>query len=148
MMKKFQFTLNKLLIFKEQILKKEKNELASLRAQQQAAVNERDKLEAEMHLRNSEFIQKTAAGMSAQEMISEKGYLSYLVNQIRIYENTIIALGAKIDKQLSNVIEANKEVSSLEKLEEKQYEQYKKDVQKSEELFIDEYVTNSSFYKN
>ena len=39
----------------------------------------------------------------------------------------------------------HKEVSSLEKLEEKQLEEYKFKVQKAEEQFISEYVMNSTY---
>ena len=53
----------------------------------------------------------------------------------------------KIKFQTKVVVEANKDVSSLEKLEDKQREEYNFKVAKAEEQFIEEYVSNSVYYK-
>ena len=51
----------------------------------------------------------------------------------------------KVQRQLSVVIEATKEVSSLEMLEGKQLEEYNFKAAKAEDQFIAEYVTNSTY---
>lgn len=53
----------------------------------------------------------------------------------------------EIEKQLEAVIDATKEVSKLEKLEEHQIEEYKAAEQKENELFIEEFVSNSDWRK-
>ena len=75
-----------------------------------------------------------------------KGYHQSLRMQIKELENSIEEMEKKVQRQLGVVIDATKEVSSLEKLEEKQLEEYKFKVQKAEEQFISEYVMNSTYH--
>ena len=74
-----------------------------------------------------------------------KGYHQSLSAQIKELEASIEKMEVKVQRQLSVVIEATKEVSSLEKLEDKQLEEYNFKVAKAEEQFIAEYVTNSTY---
>lgn len=53
----------------------------------------------------------------------------------------------EIEAQLQTVIEATKEVSKLEKLEEHQIEEYRAAEQKETELFIEEFVSNADWRK-
>ncbi len=74
-----------------------------------------------------------------------KGYHQSLSAQIKELEASIQTMETKVQRQLSVVIEATKEVSSLEKLEGKQLEEYNFKAAKAEEQFIAEYVTNSTY---
>ena len=145
-MKRFEFSLNKLLGYKQQILGKEKNDLANLRKQQQQAIDEKEELAQKLKYSNEEFLIRANCGMSSQHIVLEKCYLNSLSDKIRRLEENILLLDLHIEKQLGVVVEATKEVSSLEKLEEKQLDEYTKKEQKAEEKFIEEFVSNSSFY--
>lgn len=147
-MKKFKFTLEKLKGYKEQIKKREENTLAALRAEQAQAAAERKRLQQELDERNARFIEESATGMSAQKVITDKSFMSYVIEQIKKKDKEIGELGIKINKQLLVVIEATKEVTTLEKLEEKQLEEYKFKAQKADEAFIEEYVNNREHTKN
>ena len=59
----------------------------------------------------------------------------------------ILMQNRKIEAQLQNVIEATKEVSKLERLEEHQLEDYKAAEQKETEMFIEEFVSNADWRK-
>jgi flagellar FliJ protein len=59
----------------------------------------------------------------------------------------IIAKDTEVQRQLAIVIAATQEVSTLEKLEEKQLEEYRKAAQHEDELFIEEFVQNADFRK-
>ena len=146
-MKRFQFTLSKLLSFKEQVLKREKNDLANLRLQQQQAIDEKNRLILRVQELSAAYTLRVSEGMTPQRIVLEKAYINQLLEQIRMLEKSIVFLGERIEKQLGVVVEATKEVSSLEKLQEKQLEAYTKAVQKEEEIFISEYVSNSAFYR-
>ena len=63
------------------------------------------------------------------------------------HRHKILMKQREIETQLNNVVSATQEVSKLENLEEHQLEDYKMAVQKEEELFIDEFVTNSDWRK-
>lgn len=144
-MKRFQFTLAKLLGYKQQVLDREKNSLAHLRRQQQQLADQKAELEQRLNISNSEFCIKSAKGMTVVQIAIFKDYLKSLCEQIKELEAAIEEFEQKIQKQLAVVIEATKEVSSLEKLEDKQLEEYNFKVQKADEKFIEEYVNNSAY---
>jgi flagellar FliJ protein len=147
-LKKFKFSLDKLKSFKEQIKKREENTLASLRAEQLDKLHEKEELLRELDRRNAEFIRKSEIGMTAMEMVTEKGFISYILDSIKAKDKEISVLSAKINKQLIVVTEASREVQTLEKLEEKQFDEYKFKERKADEAFIDEYVGNRRHYGN
>lgn len=139
--------MDKLKGYKEQVLSKEKGDLAALRAQQAKYAAEQAKVQAELDEANEEFLRKSGSGMSIMEMTLFKEYLNSLSDQIRELERKIQLEEEKIKFQTKVVVEANKDVSSLEKLEDKQREEYNFKVAKAEEQFIEEYVSNSVYYK-
>lgn len=147
-MKKFKFSLDKLKSYKEQIKKREENTLAALRAEQLEKLHEKEELLKELDRRNAEFIRKSEIGMTAMEMVTEKGFISYILDSIKAKDKEISVLSAKINKQLMVVTEASREVQTLEKLEEKQFDEYKFKERKADEAFIDEYVGNRRHYGN
>lgn len=144
-MKRFEFSLNKLMGYKKQVLDREKNDLAYLRRQQQQMLDEKSELEARLTSSNNEFCQKSGVGMTVLQITMFKSYHQSLSQQIKELEASIEKMEEKVQKQLGVVIEATKEVSSLEKLEEKQLEEYNFTVAKQEEQFISEYVMNSTY---
>ena len=147
-MKKFKFSLDKLKSYKEQIKKREENTLAALRAEQLEKLHEKEELLKELDRRNAEFIRKSEKGMTAMEMVTEKGFISYILDSIKAKDKEISVLSAKINKQLMVVTEASREVQTLEKLEEKQLDEYRFKERKADEAFIDEYVGNRRHYGN
>lgn len=144
-MKRFEFSLNKLMGYKQQVLDREKNDLAHLRRRQQQYIDEKRALEDKLRRSNEEFCMKSSAGMTVMQLTAFKGYHHSLSSQIKELELSIANMEEKVQKQLGVVIEATKEVSSLEKLEDKQLEEYNFKVAKAEEQFIEEYVTNSTY---
>lgn len=147
-MKKFKFSLDKLKSYKEQIKKREENTLAALRAEQIEKLHEKEELLKELDRRNAEFIRKSEKGMTAMEMVTEKGFISYILDSIKAKDKEISLMTAKINKQLIVVTEASREVQTLEKLEEKQFDEYKFKERKADEAFIEEYVGNRRHYGN
>ena len=147
-MKRFEFSLNKLKGYKQQVLDREKHDLAHLRRQQQQYIDEKTSLEEKLRISNSEFCKKSAQGMTIMQVTTFKGYHQSLSEQIKELEKSIESMEVKVQKQLGVVIEATKEVSSLEKLEEKQLEEYNFRVAKADEQFIEEYVNNSTHQAN
>lgn len=139
--------MDKLKGYKEQVLSKEKGDLAALRAQQAKYAAEQAKVQAELDEANEEFLRKSGSGMTIMEMTLFKEYLNSLSDQIRELERKIQLEEEKIKFQTKVVVEANKDVSSLEKLEDKQREEYNFKAAKAEEQFIEEYVSNSVYYK-
>lgn len=131
--------------YKKQVLDREKNSLAHLRMQQQQMQEEKEKLEATLKRSADEYRELSGKGITVMQITMFKSYHQSLRMQIKELENSIEEMEKKVQRQLGVVIDATKEVSSLEKLEEKQLEEYKFKVQKAEEQFISEYVMNSTY---
>ena len=144
-MKRFEFSLNKLMNYKQQVLDREKNDLAHLRRQQQQLMDEKQELEERLRSSNEEFCEKSGVGMNVIQITMFKSYHQSLTQQINDLQSSIVEMEVKVQNQLNNVIEATKEVSSLEKLEDRQLEDYKFRSAKEEERFISEYVMNSTY---
>lgn len=144
-MRRFEFSLNKLKGYKEQVLEVEKNSLAQLRSRQQQMMDEQSELREKLRLSNEEFCVKSGQGMTVLQITMFKGYHQSLSQQIKELEKSIEQMEVKVQKQLKVVVAATQEVSSLEKLEEKQLEEYKFMAAKEEERFISEYVMNSTY---
>ena len=143
-MKRFEFSLNKLMGYKKQVLDREKNNLAHLRMQQQQMQEEKDRLEAKLKRSADEYRELSGKGITVMQITMFKGYHQSLRMQIKELENSIEDMEKKVQKQLGVVIDATKEVSSLEKLEEKQLEEYKALEQKENEQFIEEFVSGAA----
>ena len=112
-MKKFNFTLQSLKKYDDQVLDSEKSILGRLRA-------ELAEMQSELDAKAAEY----------EQSIDIKGLMAHKREEI--------------ENPLQKVIAATKEVSTLEKLEEKQLEEYRYASQKEQEQIIEEFVTNGS----
>ncbi len=147
-MKRFDFTLGKLLDYKDQVLSKEKNDLAGLRSQKVSLEEEIADLEGKLSLSGEEYSVRAAEGMSVNDIVMFKNFHTALMRQINEKQTALKRLEEDISHQLAVVVQASKDVNSLEKLKEKQLEEYKFNLNKSEERFIEEYVSSASLRGN
>lgn len=143
-MKKFQFTLQKLMDYREQELDRQKNTLNALRGElnkiEAAAADLRRKVFAE----STELERVCTQGAQAYEISVRKRYIVTLQQEIHMREAQAVQKRQEIDAQLGIVVEATKDVKTLEKLEEKQLEEYRALENKENEQFIEEFVSNAS----
>lgn len=147
-MKKFKFTLESLKKYNEQILDSEKNTLGRLRAEyadMQKALEAKG-LEYEEAIEKLEELMRS--GTNVMRVSLHKRYIASLQQDMYRIRAEMAAKDEQIQHQLQKVVDATKEVSKIEKLEEKQIEQYKYEEQKESELFIEEFVSNSTFREN
>ncbi|NMA79248.1 MAG: FliJ family protein, partial [Clostridiales bacterium] len=128
------------------ILKTEENELGRRRKKVIALQEEKAMLEGKVEQCNGEFRQRAMNAVTPQEIKVAKGYIATLQENIREIDRQILNAQDRVEQQIQVVVEATKEVSSLEKLEEGQLDEYNKMTMKQEELFIEEFVSNSNFY--
>lgn len=141
-MKKFNFTLQSLKRYNDQVLSGEKSVLGRLRAElaeQQALLDEKT---AEYEQSIIKLNSLVSEGTTAMRLSLHKKYVSSLQQDIYRIKAQMAQKREEIEIQLEKVVEATKEVSKLEKLEEKQLEEYRYTAQKEEELRIEEFVSN------
>ena len=142
-MKKFKFSLDSVLSYKQQVLDALKGEHAAILAQirEQEAV-----LEAvwqEYRDCNEEFRQRKAEGMTITDAMLYQNGLRALERDIQRETEKLESLRKKEEKKRQEVVDAKIDTSSIEKLREHKLEDYNKAVQKAEENLIDEFVSSA-----
>ena len=148
-MKKFTFRLEPVLKYKSDILEALKNEYAV------AAKNVFEQMEIVNSLKNEEellvlkFNSKKIEGLTIAEATIYESFIIKQNKQIKLETSKLDHLRKIEDEKREKMIEAKKEMLSIEKLKDIKVEEYKKEVQKQSELFIEEFVSSESLkHKN
>lgn len=146
-MKKFQFTLQKLMDFRQQELDRQKNTLSALQADLQRIYQEKEELIRQVEQSSEDLEIICRQGAQVFEISVRKRYIVSLQQEIHARDFSAARKQEEINKQLGVVVEATKDVRTLEKLEEKQLEEYKAAATKENEQFIEEFVSGQSIRK-
>lgn len=88
-----------------------------------------------------EFRDNRMSGMKICDIHTYENYLEALGIKIKKKYEELAKLQEKEEAKRNEVVEAKKETSSIDKLKEKKFKEYEKEVQKEEEQFIEEFVT-------
>ncbi|MGX8702388.1 flagellar export protein FliJ [Caproiciproducens sp.] len=139
-MKKFAFSLEKVLGFKQQTLDVKKNELALLQVKLTELEKEIYVLNDQFTATNRKMLEELQKGLSAGDMLIYKTYFNTLNQKILHLIDQKKQLLDIIAQKKADIVAVNSEISGLEKLRDKQLTEYLKQIQKSEELAMDEYV--------
>ncbi len=143
-MKKFRFSLQKLMDFREQELDRQKNTLSMLQADLRRIQEAREVLLDKVDEQSEQLDRVCRLGAVASEIAMRKRYIVTLQQEIHLKEQQTLLKQQEIEKQLGVVVEATKDVKTLEKLEEKQLEEYNHQVGKENEQFIEEFVSGQT----
>lgn len=143
-MKKFQFTLQKLMDFRQQELDRQKNTLSALQAELQRIYQEKEELIRRVEESSQDLEIICRQGAQAFEVSVRKRYIVSLQQEIHAHDASAAMKQQEINKQLGVVVEATKDVRTLEKLGEKQLEDYRAAANKENEQFIEEFVSGQS----
>lgn len=143
-MKKFQFTLQKLKDFRGQELDRQKNSLAVLQGDLKRIEESRAELLEKVEIQSRELEKICSSGAAVYDIAVRKRYIVTLQQEIHLREQQAVLKQQEIEKQLGVVVEATKDVKTLEKLEEKQLEEYKMSANKENEQFIEEFVSGQT----
>ena len=143
-MKKFQFTLQKLMDFRQQELDRQKNTLSALQADLQRIYAEKEQLIKQVEEFSAELETVCRQGAQAFEISVRKRYIVTLQQEIHAKDTSAARKQEEINKQLGVVVDATKDVRTLVMLEEKQLEDYKAAANKENEQFIEEFVSGQS----
>ena len=140
-MKKFRFSLETVLNYREQMLVAVKAEHASalLKVRQQEDVI--DNLVKEFDDINNQYRQKKMTGMTIADAMSFDIMLRAQERKIDYEKNILVKLKHDEEEKRERVRQAKTDKATIEKIKENKYNQYKKAIQKNEEQFIDEFVS-------
>ena len=142
-MKKFRFSLDTVLDYKQQVLD-------SLRAEHGAILTQvREQEEAveaawqSYRQCDGEYRQRKAEGITITDAMVYQNGLRVLERDIQRETEKLEALRRKEEKKRQEVVDAKIDTSSIEKLKEHKLEDYHKAEQKAEEVLIDEFVSSA-----
>lgn len=142
-MKKFQFSLSRMQDFKNQILDKEKNLLGQLKRNQLDLETQIESLIRKQNILGRQLTEEQSRGTTAAKLLSYSAQIENIRMQLKQLhidlENAIV----EVDCQTKVVVAASQEVSSLDKLKERQWEEYRLEEARSNETAMLEYVTVS-----
>ena len=141
-MKKLKFSLDTVLSYKQQVLGVLQGEHAQAVAKVRAQEALLESLWQEYRECNEEYRQRASEGLPITEALMYQSGLRASELEIQRESERLEQLRIQADKKREEVVEAKKETSSIEKLKEKKLDAYQKAVAKSDELFIEEFVSS------
>lgn len=123
-MKSFQFSLARMRSYKEQVLEKEKTALRQLQAEKAKIEVDIENLLNHRKIREEEF-KNSKSGLMANELMLYKFHAENTRLQLNNLYEELKRAEARVDAQIKVVVNASQEVSGLDKLREKQLEEYR-----------------------
>ena len=141
-MKKFYFALDTVLNYKEQVLENLQGQHARIIAERVECERGIEALEQEQQECMDELEEKKLQGIGIIDMQTYDRFLTSLRRKIERERQRLAEILIREERKREEVVEAIKETASITKLKEKKRAQYDKEVQKADEQFIDEFVSN------
>ena len=142
-MKKFKFSLDTVLSYKEQVLDALKGEHAAILVKVREQEDYLDGLWSKYRAYNAEYSQRKIEGMTILDATIYQSGLRHMETVIQQETERLETLRKEEEAKRQEVVEAKKETSALDKLKEKKLDLYNKSVQKAEEILIDEFVSSA-----
>ena len=142
-MKKFQFGLDGVMRYKQQVLEGAQNEYAVLVQRVQQQEQRQQTVVERYRAYNQEFRQAEAEGITIAQAMGYESGLRALEREQKQEEKRLKQMQAQAEQGRQRLVAARQDTNSLEKLKEKKSEVYRKEAQKQEEEFIDELVSNT-----
>lgn len=142
-MKKFSFSLQRLLDYTEQVLDIERATLADMNAVLRGFVEDLENLKNEYSRRSREHSEVMMEGTTPLDLEMRRNYLIALDERIHNKKVQIEMQRRVVEKQTDKVRDTKMEISTMEKLRENKLEEYNALDQKEQELFIEEFVSNA-----
>lgn len=142
-MKKFRFSLETVLDYKQQALDSLRAEHAAILAQVRAQEEVIEGLEEEHCQADIDFTRRKLEGINIVDAMSYEIYLRSLEQKLREENRKLERLRHMEEQKRTQVVEARKETATIEKLKEHKLDSYRKAEQKAEEQRIEEFVSTA-----
>lgn len=141
-MKKFEFSLGRMLDYRQSLLEKEKNTLMQFFARRNAIEDELETNEDMLRETGGELCRIAEEGTTVAELQRLNFRLEAIRRQAKELEKNLQEMVMLIDRQRAVVTEASQSVKGLELLRENQMEEYNYASRKEEEERIAELVSS------
>lgn len=141
-MKQFSFSLESVLNYKDQILDAHLTEHGTILAELRRQEEYLRQLQREYDDFVKDFQKEKETGITIQKILTYDSYAHRLSQNIEKEKDVLKIIRRREEVKRQQVVEAKKESATIEKLKEKKRRQYDKEVAKSEELLIEEFVSS------
>lgn len=142
-MKKFEFSLSHILDYRERLLDEEKGVLQRVKAERDEIADNIRRLDKSLAQVSLKMIKAQTEGTTIIEIKKLAAQQENIQLQLDQQRKALEKAELKVDHQMKAVIAANQEVSKLDKLQERQLEEYRHEVNKAEEDRVDEFVAQN-----
>lgn len=142
-MKRFRFSLETVLSYKQQMLDSLQVEHAGILQM----MREQEKKIAECWVRyreyNEEYRERSLEGIPVMDARVYENGLRGMEETIQLETEVLEELKKQEEEKRNEVIEARKDTASIEKLKEKKLAEYQKEMTKADEAFVEEFVSSA-----
>lgn len=142
-MKRFSFTLDKVLSYKTQIERNLRNEHAQIVRAVIQKEEQIEGLEQQHKVCAAEYNNVKLQGVSVNKLRALENYLQALIDKINAEKQSLIHLKDTEEKKRQEVIAAKQDTASIDMLKVKRRQEYDKEVLKEDERLIEEFVSNT-----
>ncbi|MCH4239886.1 MAG: flagellar FliJ family protein [Oscillospiraceae bacterium] len=140
-MKQFHFTLARMMEFKNQILDREKDLLGTIRQKKNEIDQKIERYKNAIRAITESILQKQQDGTTVEELRFSSMQVENARKCLKQLYVEQEAMQQELLRQQTVVVKASQEVSSLEKLRDKQFEEFKYEAKRAEEEEVLEFVT-------
>ena len=141
-MQAFKFSLNRVRNYKSQVLDKEKKVLGALLHQRDEIQDQINALEAYRAEKAAELVEKQQTGATMIELKQLDLYIESARNQLDAARQELQKAEAAVEEQRQLVISIYQEKTGMDKLEEKQAEEYRTLLAKANENELMQVISN------
>jgi len=140
--KKFKFSLETVLSYKQQILESLQTEHAAIIAEVHNQEELLENLKNSYYAYSEEYRNRSAEGIAITDALAYQANLRAREREIKAETEHLAELRKQEEAKRMEVVEAKKDTSSIEKLREKKLNTYNIAIAKGEEQFIEEFVSS------
>lgn len=140
-MKKFRFSLETVLSYKQQVLDAQQAEHAAILAAVRRQEERLEQLHEDYRAFAAEYRARSAAGMEIKDAMFCQAGLRSRERELEQETDKLQTLRKQEESKRMEVVAAKQDTSSIEKLREKQVARYNEAAAKSQEQFIEEFVS-------
>ena len=144
-MKRFKFSLEKVLSYKAHMLHAEKAALKRLCDRRDELTGQERAIKDRERFYRTEYENRCRAGIAAGQMALLRAGLDEFHLQLEQQRRAIRSMEGEIQRQVEKVVHMSGEKTSMDKLKEKQLDRYRYLEGRETEKFIEDFVQNKRF---
>lgn len=140
-MKKFKFSLNSVLSYKDQCLESLQNEHAALLAQARSIEQCIQEKKNAYYRFDEQYQERCSKGIAITDVRLCESQLRAMENDIQLEKQKLEGVRKQVEQKRMEVVSAKQDSASIEKLKAKKQAAYQKAMAKDEEIFVEEFVS-------